>query len=416
MPNVTIVGGQGFTIDRFLSTSVPITLYVRVGGSDSNDGLTIGNALLTIQAAIDKVPASINHTVLIDIGPGTFDGFQVVNKTIGDVAFTIQGTMDTAVVATGTATGTSDGGDTTFMADSGQGWTVDDLKGKFVLIDGTLRLIQSNDATNIYTAGYHSLTMTGKAYVIQDSTTLIESAAALTYGIDISNVSGGASPYMNITQMKLTTLTESGVYIEDVANITLNALQIDTPTHYGVAAYRSGLVTINEVYAVDPADGGFLFRAIDSLDVHGIMSEGDGTSSTAAEVSCFNVRLIDSPTIVANDNGSGPGIDFSGCGNVTPRRLVAGGNNTCGIIVRDGTVFSRGTYAPVMAGAANTTWGMDVQNTSCAFIGTTTTITGASGDLTLDASATVLTWAVHFANNGDIAINPNRNTRVERED
>ena len=393
------------------------TYYVRTTGSDLNDCLTAPTACLTIQAAVDLVPAVINHATVIDIGAGTFDSFKILNRSLGATSLSITGSMVNSTLATGTATGTSDGGDATYLEDSGQSWTVSDLVGRFVLIDGVQRLIYSNTATRLDIANIHAATMSGKAYIIQDPETIIESAAAWTYGLQIVNVTGGTYPYLNVRQLKFQNLTYTGIIAEDTSYAIFNTLQIDTPQYWGFAWYRSaGNVFVEETYVKDPTWGGFLFQNAQSVVASGILSNGGGASSNFAGISFLGVATIDSPVVNVLSNANGAGIEFSNCGNVTPRRLIASSNDDSGILVRDGTIFSRGGYAPVILGSGNGAWGVDVRNMSGFFIGATTTITGTSGNATLDNGATTLTWATHFASDGDVAVNPNNFCRIERDD
>jgi len=69
-----------------------VTVYVRDGGSDSNDGLSAGSAKATVQAAIDDAPNPPNaSSVVVDIGTGTFGSVRVPEsypavKLLGDGA------------------------------------------------------------------------------------------------------------------------------------------------------------------------------------------------------------------------------------------------------------------------------------------------------------------------------------------
>lgn len=55
-----------------------VTLYVAPTGNNSNDGLTPGTALKTIQVAINTVPQVVNHSVVINIAAGTYsEGIQL---------------------------------------------------------------------------------------------------------------------------------------------------------------------------------------------------------------------------------------------------------------------------------------------------------------------------------------------------
>jgi hypothetical protein len=57
-----------------IATTSDVILYVRPDGNDANDGSAndAARALLTIQAAINKVPQIINHNVIINVAAGTY--------------------------------------------------------------------------------------------------------------------------------------------------------------------------------------------------------------------------------------------------------------------------------------------------------------------------------------------------------
>lgn len=78
-----------------LSTVNDITLYISTTGNDSNDGLTVGNPLKTIQAAINKLPKIINHSVVIQPAPGTYNETVTIRGFMGGGTISILG--DTAV-------------------------------------------------------------------------------------------------------------------------------------------------------------------------------------------------------------------------------------------------------------------------------------------------------------------------------
>lgn len=66
----TYYGGR-IGIGNISVTSSNINLYVSPSGNDSNDGSS-GAPLKTIQAAINRIPQVVNHTVTINVAPGTY--------------------------------------------------------------------------------------------------------------------------------------------------------------------------------------------------------------------------------------------------------------------------------------------------------------------------------------------------------
>jgi len=117
----TIVG------QNVLATTAPIVLYVNnVAGNDQNNGLIASKAFLTIQAALDTLPAVLRHPCSIQIIPTglpfTISGMQMQNSlqiialgdgqvvtakyyAIGNLAFTIQDSGRLVITASAGSTG-----------------------------------------------------------------------------------------------------------------------------------------------------------------------------------------------------------------------------------------------------------------------------------------------------------------------
>lgn len=208
------VTGTGFKVTPQYATVANLTLYVRTTGNDANTGLTSGTALLTIQEAINRIPESIGHTVVVDIGEGTFGGFTLPARTYtADTAsLTIKGVTTTATgLASGTASGTSTGGTTTTLVDSGQSWTANDLRGRMALVDGEYRIIYSNDATSLVFVGPFTLTTSGKAYEIVEQKTILntlgssDTVALISGQVATRSYTAGVNPPWAIQDIKITT-------------------------------------------------------------------------------------------------------------------------------------------------------------------------------------------------------------------
>jgi len=174
---------------RTYETFGALSLFVDTAGSDSNACTSSGaGACLTIQGALAKVPQNIHHPVTITVGSGTFGcayvgGFKFwapTSASAGAYLF-LQGTFATSTVATGTATGTSTAATapalpTSFgtITDAAQTWTVNDLRGRFVIVGSVRAPIVSNTATVVTYGGAISIgTGAGLAYTIQDAATVM---------------------------------------------------------------------------------------------------------------------------------------------------------------------------------------------------------------------------------------------------
>jgi len=203
------VGGTVATV-----TDRAITLYVRTDGADTNTGLvdTAGGALLTVQAAIDKLPKFIRHATTINIGAGNFAGFTLTGNIIeglGNQGLTIRGAAYVAfTVATGTNSGTATGGTTTTLIDGGQTWTVNNLRGKILKVGSEYLIIRKNDATSIETVGAFGTSTSGKAYNIMDWGTNLNSAPANTLvgAIVYITVVKATRMNFNLDRIKITSL------------------------------------------------------------------------------------------------------------------------------------------------------------------------------------------------------------------
>jgi hypothetical protein len=171
------------------ATTAPITLYVNAAtGSDSNDGLTAGTPLLTVQAARAKIPNNCVHNVTLNIAPGTYTGpYDLTGLTIAPtVLVQVVGAMTAPTLTTGTTTGTvgtvtalSGAATPQSFVDLTQTWTVNELRGKWVSINGstTYRMIGANTATSITLVSSGTVTA-GQSYaILSPSVTLTSSTA-----------------------------------------------------------------------------------------------------------------------------------------------------------------------------------------------------------------------------------------------
>lgn len=78
------------------ATTTTLTFYVNAStGNDENDGLSAGNALKTIMAAINRIPQIINHTVIVNVANGTYAETVTITGFFGKGALTVQGNTTT---------------------------------------------------------------------------------------------------------------------------------------------------------------------------------------------------------------------------------------------------------------------------------------------------------------------------------
>lgn len=117
----TLLGDIGYTPREVLSANR--TYYVATSGSDSNDGLTAGTPLLTLQAAYNKVSAlDLNSkSVTISVAAGTYSaGIAATAPVVGFGFISITGAGATTVISSGAAAA--------FSASGGAAFTISNLK------------------------------------------------------------------------------------------------------------------------------------------------------------------------------------------------------------------------------------------------------------------------------------------------
>ena len=457
---------QGITSEVVTATTEDFTLYVRTTGSDSNDCLSTGAACLTIPEALTRIPKKIDHTIAIDIGAGNFDGFDIENFNISRTGLlSLTGTLGNVSPASGTATGTADGGSTTQCVDSGQTWTVNDLRGSFVYVNSEYRIVRSNTADTMELIGPLGASCSGKAYVIQEPTTVINGYGALGFArvsvgsntgardtISLTNlfISGGVLGLMtwytnmpNLERIICDAQSTTGFMFQDVVGgrgkfkdcvARDGAIGIDIQRHWGTF-YGPGYT--ERLFAVNNSGAGFQIKYNMGTIIASYWYSDDNNigftattdyslefknsttaySNTSHGFSFTNVYTLNVSSIVSDSNGgygvnldsaSGRGFTFfNGAGNLTISNNTSGG-----IIGNNHSTFSISNCD----GTGNGTYGLTLEYGSAAKITSDTDLTGISGDATINAGTTALVWATDFNDNGDIVVNLDNGCRIERKD
>lgn len=137
--NTAWINGNSLT-----ATTAAMTLYVdAVNGNDSNSGTAAGagNALATINAAINKVPKIIRHNVTINVAAGTYSGDMIVSGFIGGDTSVGSGSSVTLTII----------GDTNNTARSR-------------IVSGNIQVI--NNGVNVFIQGITSTMTAGPAFSI----------------------------------------------------------------------------------------------------------------------------------------------------------------------------------------------------------------------------------------------------------
>ncbi len=249
--------GSTGTVTVQQATIADVDLYVSTTGNDSNACTASGaSACLTIDGAIRKIPRPLQHRVRVFVGAGSFGAFSISGFTtnIGTQRTTagilIDGALATSTtLATGTTSGTATSGtagaDDTFgtLVDSGQSWTTDDLRGRFVEVTGglgagQLSVICANTATTITVCGgllLWAAPNNTSTYAIRDSATDINTCAATppnasgavgsSFNSAIRIQSNSAGSTITLRGLSISAACNFGVYAADAASLVLNRMQ-----------------------------------------------------------------------------------------------------------------------------------------------------------------------------------------------
>lgn len=238
-----IIAGSSKVTAKSIVT--PYNIYVSQTGNDDNVG-TSDSPLRTIQAAINSLAGRIIQAkVTINVGPGSFKAFSIdgnqlpispvsnPNVPVSATGLAIKGTWSIPVLTGGTVSGTATGASTnlaTVMTDLGQAWTVDELRGKFVLSSSTYYPIISNTSTTMTVA--HTAALSG-AYSIWEPGTIIDDGTAFC------SVGSGST----VSRIVITS-----VQVPSAADISISTLRISMD---GLASGNSGLTVRNAALTAD---------------------------------------------------------------------------------------------------------------------------------------------------------------------
>jgi hypothetical protein len=175
------------------TSTAALDLYCDPAGDDTNPG-TPALPVRQPAAALAQLPRRLRHRATIHLAPGHYQGFSVTGFLFDpqddgtQVGLALAGTFVPAALTTGTPTGTSTSaanGDSiapswAVLVDSGQSWTPDDLRGRFLEITngagaGQLLPIAHNDATSIWVlTTLWSAVPAGSEYALHDQGSVID--------------------------------------------------------------------------------------------------------------------------------------------------------------------------------------------------------------------------------------------------
>ena len=321
-----------------LIQEAPSVLYVSTSGVDTNIG-SESQPFRTIQAAIDSIGNKvIKSKVSIQVGAGTFDAFALdgsmfstsgISTVIGPAqtssGIEIVGTWVVPTLTTGTTSGTMTGAlvdGAAVYTDPSQTWTVNNLKGKYLLVNSLYYPIISNTATTVTIA---TTTVSGTSYSVWEHGTIIDNTVAyidngggtLTARIVVANVDGPINSFIEIKAMKVnaSNMTSGNVAITTrnascvFSNITVERTAGPAIGSYALHGLPSN-IGLSRCVIIHPASSSGMISSatpIARLNVVGCFFTG-GTNQLATGVGASHYT-ISSTTF---DSAAASGLQISG--------------------------------------------------------------------------------------------------------
>lgn len=336
----------GVLVDGFAvmtATTAAMTLYVdQDGGSDSNACTGgDGGVCLTINGAINKVPKRVRHNVTVNVAAGTYAENATINHfgLETGVTFTLAGTLTMFTPATGTAAGTltgaagvASGGYVQRVTDSGQSWTVDNLKGRFFTVAGTSRVIVSNTATTLDVVCPTAFGA-GNAYTINDPATAVTTLL----------VQGNQGSAATIAASNLTLSTPISVRATD---LLLNHQLTNCRVTPGTAGISSAKATLTRTYVQSTSSAlscttGSLCAFVESYAVSSGVSIGMGAAVLAGGAtlnSASNNSVFENTAISGNVFVVTPNVQQTSFAGTRGRFVCPAGSTGTGILPTVGAV------------------------------------------------------------------------------
>lgn len=441
--NATQLAGQ--------ATSAAMTLYVDpTSGSDSSACVSTGAAACkTVNGALTKVPGRVSHNVTINLASGTYtdstikvEGFNIDNG----VTLSIAGAQIAFTPATGTSTGTLTGVTAGSLSttratvvDSGQTWTVNDLRGRFFRTtsgSGTANYypIISNTATDIVLATNSSNVVVGNTYeVITPGAVFSFTAAGQIKGnngggtVQITDVTLSSST--NIWQLAEGTTTFRRAMMTTASTLPVTATSTSPTAGACVSCYinndgSTGVVSIGgsntftlSISYVRSTSTGTLALLLATDNSRFTLSSGTFESaSTAAGSAIYSFRSTGVSSVAGFydcSSANQTAIHLPGSGLTTVTSATGSVFLSSGPVVNGcGTAVHVNRQAAVEVSASST--GLAVSNATTAFHvsdggriyfnGKTPTFTTVTNEIMLDGVGAAFATLVTYLTNAEYSI------------
>jgi len=388
----------------------------------------------TIQAAIDALPllsrtgltyAAPDLTATINVGAGTFPGFAVFGLNYD---LTIAGTRQLATPATGPNSGTATSGGARSLTLTGAGWTVNDLRGRFVSVTagsgaGQILPVMSNTTDTITFASYPTPAFDATSvFTIEDVATIVNTKP--TGRFDYVSIAETSSVYLKDLKAVISGAVAAFGVLDSGLIFYERCVAVGTGSGYAFIAGQTLSASYGYCFAMDCAVGfqaqvcplfqsyfcGVVncdypfsgFRGVGWFYVLDCSATG-GVSGLyvygVADVGIYGLLLDGCQIGVAGYGSTGECFELA-INNTTVRTFTL---DNCRI-----------TMGGSLVGVGNAGFGLRLDGGSnvVSLAGFTPTLTGTLGDATVDGVGAV-TWA-ELANVGDYAIDEATGSRINR--
>jgi hypothetical protein len=280
-------------------TTQALTLYVRTTGDDSNDCLSLANACLTAQSALDRSPRHLRHDVVLDLGEGDMGPLHIGRFTTDTGgSLTIQGVLGQPTLASGNPTGTATGGSTTQLVDIGNSWTNDDLRGYLVLVDGEHRIVRNNTSDTINFIGPYSASVSGKSYEILEQKT--EFTGTSLRGLGPFSFSSNYGSSFRIYDVKAGSGTVSFYIARADCEVRVERSKADGGL-YGIFFGYNNDCRAYDVYATNTSVYGVFFTVTNSGESKRLYAYDAGVQG----ISLYNGVVYNLDYVYADNNSTG---------------------------------------------------------------------------------------------------------------
>ncbi len=337
---------------RQYQTYSALSLFVDPTGSDTNACTSSGTgACLTFAGAKAKLPHFLRHNVTISIAVGAYaeplnvDEFDIARN----ITLAVTGTTTPFTVATGTNSGTltsSTAGTATSpttVTDSGQTWTVNNLRNAFVFFASTGQAwpIISNTATTLVIP--NTASVANIAYTIVTMGSVFTSTSSFAY----SAITGAGTLAFSLVKMSKTSAlwgnaTSGGI----IPTVTCTSCDIRMTGSSGVlATFTGGVVTLTRSQFISSATTNAALSVttgatvsvtncyVQSVGGSAVTASSPGPTTLSQSVyqAAPSVAVVQTSTTTAVatayitcTGGAGAGLNSNSAGNAVGRLALSG--------------------------------------------------------------------------------------------